>query len=467
MLKKKLFYLIFLLCFSISYISGAGTIQLPQTGQTKCYDSSGNQIACEGTGQDGDIKAGVAWPSPRFINNGDGTVTDNLTGLMWTKNANLPNLGLGKTWQQALDYVASLNSSNYLGFSDWRLPNINELESLINADEPNSAIWLKNQFFMNVQWDRYWTSTTSADCGSCAWGLGIQDGKMSYFGKDALFYVWPVRAGQSGIIQLPMTGQTMIYAAGDDGDLEKGVAWPNPRFSDNENGTVTDNLTGLMWVKSPDSTERSRSDAIAYCDSLTLAGHTDWRLPNRKELRSLVDYSKWGTAIIAGHPFTNVQSGSYDYYLSSSTYPDYWCNIWSVNFSIGNEDIWSVGYPGDVWPVRSVISAPTIVSLTTFKARQKGKKVIVNWETALEIDNEGFNILRASSVDGKYVKINDEMIRAKGNSLNGREYQFKDNNIKAGKKYYYKIEDINTHGTITSHNPVEIQITGKNLKQKK
>ena len=66
----------------------AGTIQLPQTGQTKCYDTNGNQIPCAGTGQDGEIQAGVAWPNPRFTDNGNGTVTDNLTGLMWTKDAN-------------------------------------------------------------------------------------------------------------------------------------------------------------------------------------------------------------------------------------------------------------------------------------------------------------------------------------------------------------------------------------------
>ena len=76
--------------FIISGVSPAGTIQLPRTGQTKCYDTSGTQISCTGTGQDGEIQAGVAWPSPRFVDNGNETVTDNLTGIMWSKNANLP-----------------------------------------------------------------------------------------------------------------------------------------------------------------------------------------------------------------------------------------------------------------------------------------------------------------------------------------------------------------------------------------
>ena len=63
-------------------------ISLPKTGQTTCWDTIGNVIPCPGTGQDGEIQAGVAWPSPRFNDNGNGTVTDKLTGLMWTQNAN-------------------------------------------------------------------------------------------------------------------------------------------------------------------------------------------------------------------------------------------------------------------------------------------------------------------------------------------------------------------------------------------
>ena len=61
------------------------------------------------------------------------------------------------------------------------------------------------------------------------------------------FYVIPAMKGKYAPV--PKTGQTTIYAAGDDGALQKGVAWPTPRFTDNDNGTVTDNLTGLIWMK--------------------------------------------------------------------------------------------------------------------------------------------------------------------------------------------------------------------------
>ena len=171
----------------------AGTIDLPRTGQTICYDTSGNIIPCPGTGQDGEIQAGVAWPDPRFTDNSAGTMTDNLTGLMWTKNANLP--GGYKTWQEALDYCNNLTLD---GYSDWRLPNVNELESLINANEANSATWLNAQGFTIEQADGYWSSTTYAYYPDYAWivsmwyGLVDSDNKSYYYG----YYVWPVRSGQ-------------------------------------------------------------------------------------------------------------------------------------------------------------------------------------------------------------------------------------------------------------------------------
>ena len=83
---KKSLVLLLLLVFLTSF-AFAGTVNLPKTGQTKCYDTSGNEIDCAGTGQDGEIQAGVEWPEPRFADYGNGTVMDNLTGLMWAKVA--------------------------------------------------------------------------------------------------------------------------------------------------------------------------------------------------------------------------------------------------------------------------------------------------------------------------------------------------------------------------------------------
>jgi hypothetical protein len=90
----------------------AKTAFVEVTGQTTCYDSAGGVISCTDTGQDGDIQAGVPFPSPRFTDNGDGTVTDKLTKLIWLQNASCADLDPGGrgfvTWQQALDAANNL-----------------------------------------------------------------------------------------------------------------------------------------------------------------------------------------------------------------------------------------------------------------------------------------------------------------------------------------------------------------------
>ncbi|MCX5887261.1 MAG: DUF1566 domain-containing protein, partial [Proteobacteria bacterium] len=209
---RKMYAFSFLLLF-VTSIALAGTVNLPQTGQTNCYDESGTEIACTGTGQDGEIQAGVAWPSPRFTVSGD-CVTDNLTGLMWAKNGNLPDSG--GAWDQAVDYCSNLTLG---GYTDWRLPNVNELESLVNGAESNTATWLNTQGFTNVQalsW--YWSSTTYAGSPGYAWVVSMDDGDVTGFYKSYNVYVWPVRSGQCGsfdnsVICLPKTGQTKCYNA--------------------------------------------------------------------------------------------------------------------------------------------------------------------------------------------------------------------------------------------------------------
>jgi hypothetical protein len=137
------------------------------------------------------------------------------------------------------------------------------------------------------------------------------------------------------------TGQSTSYATGDDGELKKGVAWPTPRFKDNVNGTVTDNLTGLIWTKNANCFGlRTWSEALSDCNTLE-AGYYgltdgsspgDWRLPNIRELHSLIDFGESGPALPSGHPFTNVQSS---YYWSSTTDADDTSYAWHVNFNYG------------------------------------------------------------------------------------------------------------------------------------
>jgi hypothetical protein len=96
--------------------------------------------SCSGTGQDSDTLAGVPWSIPRFVDKCDQTMSDTLTGLIWSKEAN--PTATTKTWQGELDYIKSISSSNYLGYNDWRLPNIIELESLINKQLSSPFAWL-------------------------------------------------------------------------------------------------------------------------------------------------------------------------------------------------------------------------------------------------------------------------------------------------------------------------------------
>jgi hypothetical protein len=155
------------------------------------------------------------------------------------------------------------------------------------------------------------------------------------------------------------TGQTTSYAIGDDGGLEKGVASPSPRFTDNGNGTVTDNLTGLIWLKDADAGDGTETwaDALTLCNALangqqglsdgSSAG--DWRLPNVKELQSLIDFSQVGPGLLSAHPFAGVQSL---YYWSSSSYANNTVLAWRVNLSNGSVGHTDKTNPYYVWPVR-------------------------------------------------------------------------------------------------------------------
>ncbi|HEB10240.1 MAG TPA: DUF1566 domain-containing protein [Spirochaetales bacterium] len=162
---------------------------------------------------------------------------------------------------------------------------------------------------------------------------------------DLLGYIKDMiaQAECKGIIDLPKTGQTTSSGTRDDGDLQMGVAWPDPRFTVGtgaEAGCITDNLTGLMWEQAPSATQMNWSGALTYAidlNALNLGGHTDWRLPNRKELRSLVNYEEASIATwLNGQGFTNVQP---DGYWSSTTYAPNTTSAWFVVMIYG-----SVGY---------------------------------------------------------------------------------------------------------------------------
>ena len=302
---------------------GAPTsVNVPKTGQTTSY----------ATGDDGDLEKGVPWPSPRFtVGTGQEAdcVTDNLTGLMWVK---APDNNL-RTWDNAL---TNANGLTLCGYNDWRLPNRKELRSLIDYANYNLALPTGHPF-TNVQAVYYWSSTTYANFTPFAWYVDANGGGVYAVSKAANGYVWPVRAGEGGIVELPRTGQTTCYdvngsviscaGTGQDGEIQAGVHWPSPRFTVSGD-CLTDNLTGLMWVKAPDSTRRTWDIALTYANGLTRCGYDDWRLPNINELESLVNAKEADTATwLNTQGFTNVQP---HYYWSSTTYASDTIRAWGV-----------------------------------------------------------------------------------------------------------------------------------------
>lgn len=374
----------------------ADAVQLPQTGQTRCYGTERYPIDCEWTGEDGDTLIGVPWPNPRFTDHQDGTMTDNLTDLMWTRNASTPEVGRCKggprDWEEAFVYANCANIDNYAGYSDWRVPNINELRSLANIgynEQPADYLssWLQSQGFVNVQLGSYWASTYYVGDFVSAWCVYLWNGYTNYNFKIMEYNVWLVRDVQTEApAPVFKTGQTESLYPGDDGDLHQGVAWPNPRFTNNRNGTVTDNLTGLVWLKNADCrdtvTDIRKSHghllwekAITWISNLASGscglsdGSTagDWRMPNQEELESLINYGYFDPPLSdtagtghwsEGDPFFNVRKA---FYWSSNTdfNAPYGQNgvshrrgAWAVymwSASVGSSKKTNMGF---VWPVR-------------------------------------------------------------------------------------------------------------------
>ena len=179
--------------------AAAEPARVPRTGQTTSF----------APGDDGSIQAGVPFPTPRFLDRGNGTVEDQLTGLIWLKNAHCGEPGFGfVSWTQALTAAHTL-AQGHCGLTDhsqaggWRLPNVQDLHSLIDVgfvspalgNAAGTAQWTEGDAVAGVQSAGYWSSTTFLGNPERAWVVYLNGGGVSSDGKGFPNWVWPVRGG--------------------------------------------------------------------------------------------------------------------------------------------------------------------------------------------------------------------------------------------------------------------------------
>ncbi len=324
---NKISMLGFLLAFHIGSV--AATVKIPDTGQNRCYNNS-QAISCPSRGnnyfgQDAQYQGN----QPAYRDNGDGTVTDLNTGLMWSKAVSPDKLSLKEAQRKAGRMTLG-------GHSDWRIPNIKELYSLIdfrgytgfsgrrNLNQvPSNAIPFINTDYFNFLYgstseryiDAQWLSSTryvSTTMGNMEtlFGVNFADGRIKGYGYAQpsgrvvkKFYVRYVRGGPYGQNQ----------------------------FRDNGDDTITDQATGLTWAKMDSGRGMTWREALAYAEKLNLAGHSDWRLPNAKELQYIVDYTRSpdssnSAAIDPVFQSSNIvnekRQKDYPYYWTSTTHLD-------------------------------------------------------------------------------------------------------------------------------------------------
>ena len=320
---------------------------VPDTGQTKCYDAAGNEInPCPSPGQPfygQDAQYAPANPHSYTKLDASGNdlpdsasewvmVRDNVTGLIWevkedrdgVRNyANPHDADNIYYWSDSLgdgtgteDFINTLNQEEFGGHSDWRLPTLKELSSIVNSSVPNPGPTIDTDYFPATQSSDYWSSTISASNPSHAWSVYFYRGNVFNYGKSNRFYVRAVCGGQCGSLG---------------------------NYIDNGNGTLTDTSTGLMWeIKTDDGGPRDKDNtytwqsALSYCENLSLAGYNDWRLPNRNELHSIVEYSTYNPSIDPMFFNTVSHFPRYGSYWSSTTITGGQYSAWSVLFYKGH-----------------------------------------------------------------------------------------------------------------------------------
>jgi hypothetical protein len=299
------------------------------TGQVNCYNNR-DVIICPLPdepffGEDAQF-IGI---QPSYKDNGDGTITDLNTGLMWQKTP-----GAKVTYPQAVSDAGSLNLA---GYNDWRLPSIKELYSLIlfSGTDPSGPDNIANPVpFIDTKYfdfeygnttageriidAQYWSGTeyrgTTMGGNATVFGVNFADGRIKGYPRDI---------GPGG---RPMT-EFVRYVRG---NANYGIN----DFVDNHDGTITDKATGLMWSADDSGKGMNWEDALAWVQQKNdenYLGYNDWRLPNAKELQSIVDYTRSPSAINSAAIDPLFKTTSITDERGARDYPFYWTSTTHVN----------------------------------------------------------------------------------------------------------------------------------------
>jgi uncharacterized protein DUF1566 len=305
------------------------------TNQTVFYDTT-NEISAPSTGESFyGQDAQYSRNEPTYVDNGDGTVTDMVTGLMWQQSPDTDGDGdidaADKlTYDEAVSGAAS---SNLGGHDDWRLPTIKEQYSLIlfsgvdpsgyeGTNTDNLVPFIDTDHFDFAYGDtdageriidsQYASSSMYVD-GDLLFGVNFADGRikgyglmMPFGGMEKTFFVTYVRGNAT-------------YGIND--------------FADNGDSTITDNATGLMWMQNDSKTAMNWEHALSYAENRDYAGYSDWRLPDVKELQSILDYTRspGTTSSAAIDPIFNCTQFTNE--ACETDYPFYWSSTTHANWS--------------------------------------------------------------------------------------------------------------------------------------
>jgi len=381
---------------ALSLAAPVRAVDFPATGQTTSYTANRNDgiTAPVAVPDDGAVQAGATLS---YTDNGDGTLTDNNTGLMWEKkgdNGGLHDKDNGYVWtgtgsqETVWDWLDDVNAEGgrgFAGYSDWRVPNAKELQSLVNFQNPSpmtsaalhagcapGASVLTGSCTAVAS---YWSSTTWARSTGMAWGVSFHEGVLYPYDKASGLRVRAVRGGSSSPLSFPATGQTTAYTANKNDGIPGAVAVPDDgtvragaplSFTDNGNGTITDDNTGLVWEKKGDNGGRHDKDNIYWwsgngadetvwdwledVNAEGFGGHGDWRVPNARELLSIADFQyQWAVPAAFNNncvPGATVLTGS------CTMQTGYWTSTTQASSLVGSTTIaaWYGGTYGEVYP---------------------------------------------------------------------------------------------------------------------